>query len=61
MLIGASAYHRAASGGGAMVLNNVQCRGNEATLLDCPKGILTICSSSELAGVNCLPRSGGLQ
>ena len=40
------------------MLNNVQCTGNEARLLDCRLGLPVGCMSSEIAGVGCLPRTG---
>ena len=46
--------------GGAMVLNNLQCMGSEAALMDCPSGLLTICGINEIAGVRCIPRTGAL-
>lgn len=42
------------------MLNNVQCRGSEANILDCPKGLLTTCESNQLAGVNCYLKTGEL-
>ena len=42
-----------------MVLNNVQCRGSETVLLDCPVGLQIYCTSSTArAGVTCYPRTG---
>ena len=41
-----------------MVLNNLECTGNEASILDCRLGLTTVCERAETAGVRCLPRTG---
>ena len=58
IVTGASAYSHGAPGSEAMVLNNVQCRGSEATLLDCPEGLPTSCPINVVAGVVCSSRTG---
>ena len=41
-------------GSGRIVLDNVQCVGNEASLSDCPALSVHNCDHSEDAGVRCL-------
>ena len=53
-------YGSSAQGAGPIVLNNVQCTGEERRLLECP-GIaqdVSNCRHSEDAGVTCLPGKG---
>lgn len=57
-ILGAQPIYSYSSGGGPMVLNNLQCRGDEASLLNCPVGLLLRCGSAEIAGVGCTQRSG---
>ena len=45
-------------GRGAIIRGNVQCRGNESRLVDCPSGDTSDCTHSEDAGVMCLLRTG---
>ena len=53
--IGAVAYFTVSGGTGSILLDNVQCRGNESRILDCPhNGVGTHnCGHSEDVGVRC--------
>ena len=53
--IGAVAYFTVAGGTGSILLDDVQCRGNESRILDCPhSGVGTHnCVHSEDVGVRC--------
>ena len=55
ILVGAIATLNAlfGQGTGTIALNNVQCAGTEARLVDCSSGIVSSCSHSEDAGVRC--------
>ena len=56
--VGAIAFTNAAfgAGTGAIILNYVQCRGNETSLISCSHSIPNNYDShSEDAGVRCLP------
>ena len=45
-------------GSGSIILNNVECTGSEARLVECPSGRITSCSCNEDAGVRCLALTG---
>lgn len=45
-------------GRGAIILGDLQCRGNESRLVDCPSGDVSRCTHSEDAGVRCLLQTG---
>ena len=45
-------------GTGTIALNNVQCVGTEARLVDCSSGSVVSCSHSEDAGVRCQEQRG---
>ena len=48
------------NGAGQIWLDNVQCRGTETRLIDCPRNALGShnCAHFEDAGVRCLPGTG---
>lgn len=45
-------------GTGPILLNNVQCIGNETRLADCPSSVVSGCFHNEDAGVRCNIRIG---
>ena len=47
-------------GTGQILMNQLQCVGSEARLVDCQKGILSLrsCSHARDAGVRCIERTG---
>jgi len=49
------------AGGGPIILDDVQCIGNETSLLDCPSRAVGThnCAHSEDAGVRCNPCPAG--
>ena len=56
---GAVAYFTVTAGTGSILLDNVQCVGNESRILDCPhSGVGTHnCAHSEDVGVRCQIRT----
>ena len=48
------ALRRFGGGSGSIVMDNVQCTGNEASLLDCFSASVYDCEHYEDAGVRCL-------
>lgn len=56
---GAVAYFTVSAGTGSILLDNVQCRGNESRIFDCPhSGVGTHnCVHSEDVGVRCQIRT----
>lgn len=59
LIIGSVArqYGSSTQGAGPIVLNNVECTGDEQRLLECPGSALDVsnCYHNEDAGVTCLP------
>lgn len=49
---------RFGQGTGPILLNNVQCIGNETILADCPSSVVSGCYHNEDAGVRCNIRRG---
>ena len=48
------ALKRVGGGSGSIVLDNVQCIGNETSLLNCSTSSVYDCEHSKNAGVRCL-------